>query len=208
MKLSLIFFISVVIICLAYEKVTAFYYGDTGTPSNEEIHIGKTAIVVPTNSILIVRKHDNYCAIKFIKIWKENSTDNFYAEYESYHQVNKSGLFSKNNALHNDGKLSFPAPRGIGRFSFSFGNKEIICGPIKLFWSGDGSVHFYGENQQQGDYGIEIAPTPWSDISQVNISDPRIKWYRYDDKRQRVNIPIDKLWPEAEAPAQPGPTKP
>lgn len=181
-----------------------FYFGDAGTPSPNEIHIGKTAIVMPLEKILLVRKGSEYCVIKFSKFWSENTSEvgtlfvasgsDEYAMYESYYQGDKTGDFSKKNVLFKKEKLSFPKPRGIGRLAFSFGNDEIKCGSIKLQWSGEGSVHFYREGQKMGDYGIELAPTKWIDISEVNVFDPRLKWYRYDEKRKRANIPVDKLW--------------
>jgi len=51
-----------------------------------------------------------------------------------------------------------------------------------------------GKSSNIRDYGFELAPTPWTDIKDVNIKDPRIKWYKYDEKRERFFIPIDKLW--------------
>lgn len=182
----------------------AFYYGDAGPPGPNDVHIGKTAIVMPLGKILLVRRDSAYCAIKFIKFWSENTSEagtvfvasgsDEYAIYDSYYQGDNTGDFSKKDVQFKKEKLSFPKPRGIGRLAFSFGNKEIKCGNIGLLWSGKGSVHFYGEGQKQGDYGIELAPTEWTDISQVNVFDPRLKWYRYDENRKRVNIPVDQLW--------------
>jgi len=185
-------------------EVIAFYYGDAGSPQPDEVHIGKVGIVMPVGKILIVRRASDYCAIRLNGFWSENTSEvgsifvasgsDEYAIYESYHQEDNTGDFSKKNVHYKKEELSFPKPRGIGRLAFSFGNKEINCGTITLFWSGKGAVHFYKEGQKQGDYGIELAPTMWADISEVNVFDARIKWYRYDEKRQRVNIPIDQLW--------------
>jgi hypothetical protein len=57
-----------------------------------------------------------------------------------------------------------------------------------------GVIYFFSLSQKDGDYGIELAPTKWTDISQVNVFDPRLKWYRYDEKRKDTFIPIDQLW--------------
>ena len=46
----------------------------------------------------------------------------------------------------------------------------------------------------QVDLEVRLAPTPWKEIGQVNLSDPRIKWYAYDEKREWRVIPIDKIW--------------
>lgn len=181
-----------------------FYFGEAGVPRANEGHVGQTYIVMPLDNILLVRKGYEYCAIKFTKFWTENTSEistlfvaagsDEYALYESHYQGDGSGDFSKKNVQFKKEKLSFPKPRGIGRLAFSFGNNEIICGSFKLFWAGKGAVRFYGKGKEEGDYGIELAPTKWTDISQVNVFDPRLKWYRYDEKRERVNIPIDKLW--------------
>jgi hypothetical protein len=189
---------------LGGQEVMAIYFGDVEPPKDNEVHIGKTVIVMPLENILLVRKGSDYCAIKFAKFWSENKSEvgtifvasgsDEYAIYESYYQGDKKGDFSKENIQIKKEKLSSTKPRGIGRLAFSFGNKEIKCGSIKLFWGGKGSVNFSGEGQKAGDYGIELAPTKWTDISQINVFDARVKWYRYDEERKRVNIPIDQLW--------------
>jgi hypothetical protein len=74
---------------------------------------------------------------------------------------------------------------------------------LKLQWAGRGSVFFYAEGQEQGDHGIELAPTIWTDISEVDVFDPRIKWYRYDEQRKRMNISIDQLWESKESDKRP-----
>lgn len=174
-------------------------------PEVNDVHISPIGIIMrPLGKIILMRKDSEYCAIKFTKSWLENTSEGFlmfvasgsdkYAIYESHYQGDKTGDFSKNNLQIVNEKLAFTKPRGIGRLSFSFGNQEIKCGAVKLWWGGGGSVHFFSRGQREGDYGIELAPTKWTEISQVNVFDPRLKWYRYDPKRPRVDIPIDKLW--------------
>jgi len=160
----------------------------------DDVGIAPNAIRVPVGKILLVRKNTEYCAIKLTKFWTGKTQADEYAAYESYYQGDKTGDFTNKNVKFKQGKLSCPRPRGIGRLSFSFGSKDIQCGPIKLFWSGKGWVYFFNSNQEQGDYGIELAPTKWMHISQVNVFDERLKWYRYDENRQRVKFPVDQLW--------------
>jgi len=193
-KLVIIFFCLMVCMQIRGGEVLAFYYGDTGPPGPNEVHIGKTAIMMPLGKILLVRRNSEYCAVIFTDFWVGKTEEDLYAKYESYYQGDKSGDLSRQNVKYKNRKLSFPKPRGIGRLAFSFGNKEIQCGTIRLLWSGQGAVHFYREGKAQGDYGIELAPTKWTDISQVNVFDQRLKWYRYDENRKRVNIPVDQLW--------------
>lgn len=196
-KLTLILCCSVIFFSIGDRKVMSFppfYYGDVGPPGPNDVHIGETAIIMPLGKILLIHKGANYGAIKFTDFWTGKTGEDYYARYESYYQVDKTGDLTKKNVKYREEELSFPKPLGVGRLAFSFGNTEVKCGPIRLFWSDKGAVHFYRLSQGQGDHGIELAPTKWTDISQVNVFDSRLKWYRYDDKRQRVNIPIDKLW--------------
>jgi hypothetical protein len=164
------------------------------TIQNEDIVIAPNAVKVPIEYILLVRRNEEYCAIKFTKFWIGKTQEDEYAKYEAFYQFDKTGNFTNKNIKIEKGELSRPRLRGIGRFSFSFGNTDIRCGTFKLFWSGKGWVYFFNSNQKQGDYGIELAPTKWTDISQVNVFDPRLKWFRHDENRKRVNIPVDQLW--------------
>ena len=45
-----------------------------------------------------------------------------------------------------------------------------------------------------GNFGVGLSPTILPDISEMNVFDAVIKWYGYDEKRERVFIFIDKLW--------------
>jgi hypothetical protein len=161
---------------------------------SDEVGLSPNAIRVPAESILLVRKKTEYCAIKFTKFWTGETLEDEYATYESYYQGDKTGNFTNKNVKFKKGELSRPRLRGIGRLSFSFGNTDIECGSIKHFWSGKGWVYFFNSKQNQGDYGIELSPTKWTDISRVNVFDTRLRWYRYDPDRQREKFPIDRLW--------------
>ena len=168
--------------------------------SFEPNDVGVTPIqlAVPLGRIILVRKNSEHCVIKFIQFWTGKTEEDYFANYESYYQGDKSGNFSKKNVQVRKEELSSPKPWGIGRFAFSFGNRDVLCGDIKLGWSSKGWISFYGSDQREGDYGIELAPTQWTDVSQVDVFDPRVDWYRYNPKRKRINIPIDKLWGDTE----------
>jgi hypothetical protein len=159
-----------------------------------DVEIASNAVRVPTGAILLVRKDAEYCAIKFTKFWTGKTEEDQYASYESCYQGDKTGSFSNKNVKFKKGELSRPRLRGIGRLSFSFGKTDIQCGPIKLEWSGKGWIYFFNSNQDQGDHGIELAPTKWTEISEINVFDPRLKWYRYDSTRQDIRISVDRLW--------------
>jgi hypothetical protein len=40
---------------------------------------------------------------------------------------------------------------------------------------------------------VEIAPTAWSEVSQINLNDKKLHWYHYDESRKDTLIPIEEL---------------
>jgi len=40
---------------------------------------------------------------------------------------------------------------------------------------------------------VEIAPTAWSEVSQINLNDKKLHWYHYDESRNDTLIPIEEL---------------
>jgi hypothetical protein len=63
-----------------------------------------------------------------------------------------------------------------------------------LVWEFKRRVCFFPPDKGKGEFGFELAPTPWTEMSQVNVFDLRLKWYKYDENRKRIFIPIDRLW--------------
>jgi len=170
-------------------------------PFGNEVMIGGNAFAMPMGRIVLVRKNSQYCAIKFKEVWEgETDHDNF-TKYESYYQGDGSGDFSKDNVQFNKALLAerrqvplIPIFPRLWSYPAGPENDQIKCGPIKLAWSGWCTVYFNDRVWKSGDHGIELAPTKWTDISQVNVFDRRLKWYRYDEKQKNTFIPIDELW--------------
>lgn len=172
------------------------YYGP---PGPNEVQVGPNAIHMPLGRILLVRRDSEYCAVKFDAVWTGSLIKgNLYAAYESAYQSDGTGDFKKNNVQRFKGKLRWTVGIWVGgghRLRL-FERPDVQCGPIKLFWSYKTWVYFSSYSQGQGDFGIELAPTKWTDISEINVFDPRLTWYRYDENRVDKVIPIDQLWPD------------
>jgi hypothetical protein len=168
-------------------------------PGPTEVHIGPNAIHMPLGRILLVRRGSEHCAVKFNAVWTGVIIKgNLYAAYESAYQADGTGDFTKSNVQHWKGKLRWTIGISVGgghRLRL-FARPDVECGPIKLFWSYKTWVSFSGSEQGQGDFGIELAPTKWTDFSEINVFDRRLKWYRYDENREDKIIEIDQLWPD------------
>jgi hypothetical protein len=118
-----------------------------------------------------------------------------FALYESFYQDDGTSDFTNNNVQMINGKASWYPLKGRSRFTLTQpGNPFIKFGPYKLTWQYKTVVGFMPPDEVEGGFGFELAPTPWTDIKEVNINDPRLKWYRYMAGREKVFIPIDKPW--------------
>lgn len=206
-------------LCLSLAMdVSANAYGPPISNDNEVV-IHYSGVEVPLNRIVLVRKSAQYCAIIFTRCWAEIdeertgkcapninmkgdvANDNKeaalkkYSIYQSFYQDDGTGNFTNKNVKIFQGTASWLPLRGPFRpFIYQPGDAYVKCGPNKFVWQYKTFIGVITTGKFMGDYGFEIAPTPWTDIGEVNIHDPRIKWYRYDEKRERIYIPIDKLW--------------
>lgn len=165
---------------------------DTPLAPND-VRIGPHYIEFPVGRFFLIRKGNLYGAVKLIKFWKGNKKYSEYATYDCWYQADGTGNLHYKNVKYESRRAS-SVLYGIGRLSFNFGSDYIKCGMFKLWWLGKGMVYFFGVDQEPGDYGIELAPTKWTDIKEVNVFDPRIKWYKFDIERPRIDITVDKLW--------------
>jgi hypothetical protein len=154
----------------------------------EDVLTAWEGISMPLGRILLARKGSEYCAIKFTDTWLGETEHDYFSSYDSYCQVDGSGDFTKSNVTSEIGELSYPRIRSFRIIDYRYqkGAKTVIkCGQMKLNWTFIAYIDF-DKN--------ELAPTPWTSIKEVNVHDPRIRWYKKDSNRKRLSGPIDQLW--------------
>ncbi len=173
---------------------------EASRPGAGDVVVSANGVRMPLNRILLVRKDGRIGAVKFVADGFRVSRRFLYADYEEYLRKDETGGFAAANVVRRKRTayaLFIASPIILGNFA-------VECGPAKLFWTGGRNVRFFKGNGDEGGAGIELAPTPWTDISQVDLSDPRIGWYRHQPGRKRVTTPVDALWSRQErgAPAR------
>jgi len=161
-------------------------YGNDVEKKMDIFKIAKNGISVPVDRFILIKRGEEYWALKFTEI-KENK-----AKYIWYYQGDGSGDFLKKNAKKGKGKASDIYWSLIGRLAFQFGDMYIRCKNLKLDWSPNSWIYF--TNTEGYDIGISMAPTKWRDIKEVNVFDKRLKWYRYDENRKKIYIKAEDLW--------------
>ncbi|MDI6784611.1 MAG: hypothetical protein QME64_11030 [bacterium] len=177
-------------------------------PGPNSVIIAGSGISIPIKRIILLRKKAQYGAVKFTKFWTKDIKNSFYTffvgknaqdvytTYESYYQEDGSGDFSKKNIKVRKGILSYKPRPGFPPHPLILGNSYVRCGQFKLLWYGTDTTAFlfFCEDYDKIDYELELAPTKWTNISEVDVFNPRIKWYKYEGYRKNISIPIDKLW--------------
>ncbi len=157
----------------------------------------------PLGRFLLIRKNKAVCAVRFTKAQRghdakpatmfNSGEESFSAEYDWYFQGDGSGDFTQPGVLSGHERLARNPLKGIGRLAFQTGKIYVKCGTLdNLLWLYPTWVSFYGGGRR-GDYGIELSPTKWEGIQEVNVHDPHLKWFRYDENRKPVEIPLDDL---------------
>jgi hypothetical protein len=184
MKLTVIGpLIFVLLLSLAVADEEKLFKGGVG--------IGVNGIVIPTRRWLVVEKRGGKWTVRFSGSQVENQMG-----YELYEF--RGGEWRKIK----DGVVILPVPeKGLfadlkGLFLHSPTGDVIKFGSFSLFSVPKGENHgvLCFLSPIKLDPEVRLAPTPWKEISEVNLSDPRIRWYTYDEKREWKVIPIDKIW--------------
>jgi hypothetical protein len=164
------------------------------------------SVSLPTGYWLLARKGNTACAIRFTDFKAvrsagyasfseptSNSENNIhgdgriYAEYDFFSQTDGSGDFKKNNASLGHNKVT--RADGNGESSGDLTG----CGSLILQIGSFGIGVAFNLFEPLGE-SVELAPTKWRDVSEINISDPKIKWYHYDKARHDIKISIEDLW--------------
>ena len=131
MKFAFVLFI-LLIIPLGHQQIAAEPF-----PELNQIYFAPTGIGIPPRIILLIRKGNQYGAVKFINFRTGKNNIDLFGDYESWYQGDGSGDLIKQNIKYLKGEVSDKKLWGIGRFSFSFDTPNIHCGPIKSIRKGD-----------------------------------------------------------------------
>ncbi|HAA03600.1 MAG TPA: hypothetical protein DCE18_09540 [Syntrophobacteraceae bacterium] len=156
----------------------------------------------PFGRFLLIRNGSNACAIRFAEFHRgynaqtptffNSGDETHHAEYRWYWQMDGSGNFTNSNTRSGNNKLIQKPLLGIGRFAFQTGRIHVRCGPFTLLWQYPVSLSFDAKGGCS-DHGTEMAPTRWKEVTEIDIHDAQLSWYRCDEHRHRLLIPLDAL---------------
>ena len=159
--------------------------------SSAQFTMGPNYVRVPEGFFVIIRKGNEVGAIRFTRIVQDRE-DNGKSTYESYFQGDGSGSLAKSNVVKRTGEIDIRPLRGWGHpFGWQPGQDKLWVGK---WWFGcltpslvNMSPHF-----SQKDEGYEFAPTSAQSIGEIDVSDKRLRWFRFTTESRAV-VPVADL---------------
>jgi hypothetical protein len=158
--------------------------------------VGPRAVLMPKGAFLLIRKGKAIGAVRFTSIEQGSEVGVGRATYESYFQGDGSGLLSSAKAIKKTGEINLKPLKGIGRFSFQVGQDKVAVGGWFGGWlfgcDNPGLLDMWPYRGESRDYGYEFAPTSALDVSEIDASDKRLRWFKFDSEKS-VKIPLSDL---------------
>ncbi len=160
----------------------------------------------PLGRLLLMRRGTDLCAVRFTEFHRgqdgtppslfHSGDEEFYAKYHWYYPENEVGSFTGDEVDSGHRELDRQPLVGLmfGRLGFQLGTTKVNCGPFHTNWYYPTMVSFDVIVEEGSiDSGIELAPTKWSTLSEINLKDPALIWYGYNEKQPNIFIPLEDL---------------
>ncbi len=166
----------------------------------EAVFLGPDVITMPQGRILLVSRNGFLGAIRFIR--NEERPDGWYSKYEYYVYENGGGFRKVKEGSISYKKMVWNWWNKILYHYLQFhpnpyeGADRLGFDKFELFAT-VGTTHsslYFWSKAKVVDEKVRLAPTPWKEISEVDLNDKRIQWFKYDETRKRQIIQIDRLW--------------
>src|SRR5258708_8059959 len=162
-------------------------------PHEKEFVIGPSAVWVPPGAFLLIRKEGKIGAVRFTNIEHGSSECIGRAGYDSYFQADGSGSFKATNVRKRTGRINLKEDWGMGKLSLSFHYAKVRIGSWAFnAYCPNGIYEWPSGAMSQKDYGFEFAGTSAREVEEIDTSDKRLRWFRYDPNN-KVILPISDL---------------
>ena len=149
--------------------------------------VGFESLDQPVHRVVIVKFPDAVCEIRFLAYTDASSggKTNRFSDYEV-----RSVPMAPTDALEarvEQGRVVDRGMAGLGHWGWRRGKHTIQCGRRSLRWLYPTGIRLPPE--------ALVAPTGWTDFTQVRHGLGQLKWYALDSTQQRplLKIPIDEL---------------
>jgi hypothetical protein len=166
--------------------------GGQADNSTNKFVVGPSTVLLPKGVFLLIRKGREIGAIRFTSIEQGGSVGTGKAVYESYFQGDGSGSFRSPNVRKQTGENDLKPLQGVGRASFQFGKDKVQVGKWDFRSGYPGRIDMWPYRGSEKDYGYEFAATSAREVGEIDASDKRLRWFRFDTET-RVTLLVSDL---------------
>ena len=146
---------------------------------------------MPEGFFLLIRNGREIGAIRLIKIQQAQDFTGKSA-YESYFQGDGSGSFLNSSVIKRSGEIDIRSLRGtIHPLVWQPGQNKLWVGSWWFECSSPSLISMAGHPSSKGT-GYEFAATSAREITDIDISDRRLRWFR-SDPNTRVSLSVSDL---------------
>jgi len=152
---------------------------------------GPTSVYVPEGYFILVRKGRQMGAFRLTKVEEGESNGIGNSTYESYFQADGSGSFVKPNVIRRSGEIDIKPLKGIHAFAWQPGQNRLRVGK---WWFGcvANQLINMAPGFSETDAGYEFAPTSAQSVADIDASDVRLRWFRFD-ANSSISVPVAEL---------------
>jgi len=147
----------------------------------KQFRIGGTSIQMPIGAFLLVRKNGQIGAIRLTNIDLTATEDYGKSSYESYFLSDALSSFNAATAMRQSGELDVRPLKGPGRdlWIYQPGPHKALIGKWSFsFVTPD--MMWMAPYHRSPNKDYEFAPTSACDVSEIDATDKRLRWFRYD----------------------------
>jgi hypothetical protein len=159
-------------------------------PNGRDAFVKENAVNIPVGTILLARQKNQYCAVQFTSAsWSKEET---HASYKSWFIGDPTRSSKDRKVKPREDQVYQKEPLSIvGRVAAARSQDKVFCKKLTLKWSGaqQQTAWIYFDEGKT----LELAPTTWQDIGEVNVQAATLRWFKYGDVSQArgyVSVPI------------------
>jgi hypothetical protein len=154
--------------------------GDKASGFGVQYLVGPRATLMPKGAFLLIRRGKSIGAVRFTSIELSSEVGVGKATYESYFQKDIARSLLDQGVVRKTGLIDLRALVGVGHLAFQRGQDRVEVGPWSFGCSHPGLPNMWPYRGESKNYGYEFAPTSAQNVAEIDFSDKRLQWFKFD----------------------------
>lgn len=165
------------------------------TSDATQFKVSVGTVSMPVGAFLLVRNGSQLGAIRLTSLTPGPNRAEGRSNYESFSLPDKSRSFTVSGVKQQAGDIYIGETVGVHAvFVYTKGHSQVLIGSWKFYFSYPDLMNMSRASFWKGhhDEGFEFAPTSACQLSEIDASDKRLRWFRWD-KTTQVTLPLADL---------------